>query len=315
MSQNVVDLFCGAGGLSYGFEQSKDYKTVIGVDAWEDALNTYRYNNPTVGLQMDIASEDPSKVPVNPRQVDVVIGGPPCKGFSLAGQREKDDERNQLVKSFIDYVEYFNPKVAVMENVVGILSMSLPGYDDGDVIDYIYERYDNAGYNIDHKKLRADNYGVPQTRSRVFFIAVNEEIGQPSYPKETTPETKQKCKTVLDQEFDMYENHNRTNHSDDMVNRISEVEFGDSLYDNYSEAWKRIHPEEPAPTIKENHGAPFIHPFKDRVGTPRECAAIQSFPNDYIFKGSKSSCLKQIGNAVPPKLSKEVANEIIQILE
>lgn len=310
MSKNVVDLFCGAGGLSHGFEQNSFYNTMVGVDVWEDALETYRYNNPTVGLQMDIASESASEVPVDPNQVDVVVGGPPCKGFSLAGQREEDDERNQLVKSFIDYVEYFEPDVAVMENVVGIQSMSLPGYDDGDVVDYIHQRYENAGYNIDHKTLHANDYGIAQTRSRVFFIAVKEKIGQPSYPDETTPDTTQKCAEVLDQDFDPYENHNRTNHSDNMVERISDVEYGDSLYDNYSEAWKRVDPEEPAPTIKENHGAPFIHPFEDRVGTPRECAAIQSFPNDYVFKGSKSSCLKQIGNAVPPMLSAKIAEEI-----
>jgi DNA (cytosine-5)-methyltransferase 1 len=313
VSKKVVDLFCGAGGLSHGFEKDNFYNTIIGVDSWEDALETYRYNNPTVGLQMDIASEEPSKVPVDPHQVDIVVGGPPCKGFSLAGQREEDDERNQLVKSFINYVEYFEPEVAVMENVVGILSMSLPGYSNGDVIDYIYERYETAGYNIRHKTLHANNYGIPQTRSRVFFIAVKEDIGEPSFPDETTPDTTQKCGEVLDQNFDNYQNHNRTNHSDDMVERIADVEYGDSLYDNYSEAWKRVDPTEPAPTIKENHGAPFIHPYEDRVGTPRECAAIQSFPNNYIFKGSKSSCLKQIGNAVPPRLSEVIVDEITSI--
>jgi DNA (cytosine-5)-methyltransferase 1 len=74
-----------------------------------------------------------------------------------------------------------------------------------------------------------------------------------------------------------------------------------------------IHPEKPAPTIKENHGAPFVHPFEDRVGTPRECAAIQTFPNDYLFKGSKSSTLKQIGNAVPPELGSYVAEKLLEI--
>lgn len=311
--KNVLDLYCGAGGLSIGFE-NKGFNVIAGIDIWEDALETYRYNNPNVGLQIDTSREDPENIPTDPNQVDIIIGGPPCKGFSLAGDREEEDERNQLVKYFIDYVEYFEPDVAVMENVVGILSMSLPGYD-GDAVDYIYERYKDIGYKIEHKKLNANNFGVSQTRSRVFFVAVNDEMGDPEFPEQTTPNEIQKSGAVLDQDFDNYENHNRTNHSDDMVDRISEVEFGDSLYDNYSEAWKRIDPEKPAPTIKENHGAPFIHPYKNRVGTPRECAAIQSFPNDYIFKGSKSSVLKQIGNAVPPKLSNNLAESVKNIYE
>lgn len=310
---NVLDLYCGAGGLSHGFDKYQEYNVLAGIDVWEDALKTYRYNHASVGLQMDLSSDEPNQVPVSPNQVDMVVGGPPCKGFSLAGERDVEDERNQLVASFIDYVEHFEPDIAVMENVVGILSMDLSGYEEGNVVDYVYERYEEAGYNIEYKKLHANNFGIPQTRSRVFFIAVKEDFGEPVFPEETTPNDTQKVKSTLDQDFSKFKNHDKTNHSEDMVERLSKVDYEDSLYDKYSEAWKRIHPEKPAPTIKENHGAPFVHPFENRVGTPRECAAIQTFPNDYIFKGSKSSTLKQIGNAVPPELGSHVAKKLLEL--
>lgn len=313
-SINILDLYCGAGGFSEGFHHFSEYNILAGIDNWKPALETYRFNHSSVGLQIDMSEEDPETVPVSSNQVDMIIGGPPCKGFSLAGKREENDERNQLVSRYIDYVEYFEPDIAVMENVVGILSMDLPGYDNGDVKEYIYERYSNLGYNIDHKTLSANDFGIPQTRSRVFFIAVNEELGDPVFPEETTSETVQKSETILQQNFELVSNHNKTNHSDDMVDRLSELSFEESLYDKYTEAWKRIHPEKPAPTIKENHGAPFVHPYKNRVGTPRECAALQSFPNTYQFKGSKSNVLKQIGNAVPPKLAEHIAKEILQKL-
>lgn len=301
----TLDLCSGAGGLSLGFSQ-EDYNILAGVDVWEDAVETFRYNHQAVGLEFDMTENEPSKLPVSKNQVDAVIGGPPCKGFSLAGERNPDDERNQLVSRFLDYVDYFEPEVAVMENVVGILSM-----EDGDVVDYIYERYESMGYNVNHKKLRSEEFGIPQRRHRVFFIASKDTV--PSFPNpkhEKTP--------VSDFLSDINENHpdhQETNHSDDMVRRLSDVEPGDSLYEKYTEAWRRLEPDKPAPTIKENHGAPFIHYNKDRVGTPRECAKIQTFPERFEFQGSKSSKLKQIGNAVPPSLAREVAESIQEFID
>jgi DNA (cytosine-5)-methyltransferase 1 len=300
MTYNILDLYCGAGGLSVGFERQHGFNILVGLDSWADALETYRHNHPTAGLQTDLSTVPPDEIPVSKNQVDIIIGGPPCKGFSLAGERDPDDERNQLVPRFIDYVEYFEPTVTIMENVVGILSM-----EDGDVIDYIYNRYESMGYNFDHQVIHANNLGIPQTRSRVFFIGM--QTGTPNFPDPRTESETQPVGPVLNRDFEGHYNHNLTNHSDDMVERLSQLEYGESLYDNYSEAWKRIHPDQPAPTIKENHGAPFVHPFEDRVGTPRECAAIQTFPDTYEFKGSKSSVLKQIGNAVPPDMSEYVA--------
>jgi DNA (cytosine-5)-methyltransferase 1 len=302
---NVIDLYSGAGGLSLGFLE-EGFNIIAGIDKWDEAIDTYRYNHSSVGLSKDIKEISTDDLPLSSNQVDVVIGGPPCKGFSIAGKRDPDDDRNKNIPRFIEYVDELNPDIAVMENVVGILSM-----EDGGVVDYIVDKYENIGYNIDYKVLKSENYGIPQTRHRVFFIALRENLDtDPVFPEETTPNKNVPVKDVLDQNFESYPDHSYTNHSDDMVEKISKVDYDESLYDSYSEAWKRLNPNKPAHTIKENHGAPFIHPYEDRVGTPRECATIQTFPKDFKFKGSKSSKLKQIGNAVPPKLARQVASSI-----
>jgi len=304
--ENVLDLYCGAGGLSHGFEQA-GYRVLAGLDVWEDALETYRLNHPSIGLNVDMHEVPPSDIPVSKEQVDVVIGGPPCKGFSLAGERDSDDERNQLVARFLDYVEYFEPDTVVMENVVGILSMDLTGYD-GAVTDYIHNRLRGMGFETDHQTLDATNYGIAQTRRRVFFIGTRGRF--PKYPKPTTPDKTQDVASVLEQDFSQSPNHTFTNHQQSTIDKMAAIDYEESVYDSYKEAWRRLHPLKPAPTIKENHNAPFVHYAEDRVGTPRECAAIQTFPNSYEFIGTKSSVLKQIGNAVPPKLAKEVAKRL-----
>jgi len=301
--ENVLDLCAGAGGLSHGFEQA-GYRVLAGVDVWDDALETYRLNHPSVGLEVDMHSTEPSELPVAKEQVDVVIGGPPCKGFSLAGERKEDDERNQLVARFLDYVEYFEPETVVMENVVGILSMELSGYD-GSVTDYIHSRLRSMGFETDHQTLDATDYGIAQTRRRVFFIGTRGRF--PSYPQPTTQDEVQAVSSVLEQDFSGSPNHTFTNHQQSTIDKMAAIDYEESVYDSYKEAWRRLHPDKPAPTIKENHNAPFVHYSEDRVGTPRECAAIQSFPNEYEFVGTKSSVLKQIGNAVPPALAKEIA--------
>ncbi|AGM11533.1 DNA methyltransferase [Halogranum tailed virus 1] len=304
--ENVLDLFCGAGGLSHGFEQA-GYRVLAGVDVWDDALETYRLNHPSVGLEVDMHTVEPSELPLSKEQVDVVIGGPPCKGFSLAGERDSDDERNQLVARFLDYVEYFEPATVVMENVVGILSMDLPGYD-GSVPDYIHDRLRSMGFETDHQTLDATNYGIAQTRRRVFFVGTRGRF--PSYPKPTTADVTMPVAGVLEYDFTGFPNHTYTNHQQSTIDKMAALDYEESVYDTYQEAWKRLHPLKPAPTIKENHNAPFVHYSEDRVGTPRECTAIQTFPNNYEFRGTKSSVLKQIGNAVPPELARHVAKAL-----
>ena len=145
----------------------------------------------------------------------------------------------------------------------------------------------------------------------------------PTYPERTHGPSRQTTLTgeqleshvtvkeaLLERDVDGLPNHETTNHSDDMIERIAEVEEGEGLYESYGDSWRRLERDKPSFTIKENHNAPFIHPEEDRVGTVRECAILQSFPDDHVFEGPKSTQLKVVGNAVPPGLSRAIAEAL-----
>ena len=318
----VLDLFCGGGGLSEGFLQA-GYDVAVGVDVSEDFLATYSHNHDDASaIRADLSQVGPEEFfdthPVDPDTIDVVIGGPPCKGFSIAGHRDPDDERNYLVGSFIDYVAFVQPDAFVMENVPGITSM-----EGGDTLRSILEGFRQAGYEKPaYETLNAADYGVPQSRRRVIFQG-RRDGSLPTYPDRTHGPAEQTTLTgnrlkphvtvaeaLAGRDVESLPNHETTDHSADMVERIADVEAGESLYESYGDSWRRLEPDEPAITIKENHNAPFIHPGADRVGTVRECAILQSFPDDYVFQGPKSTQLKVVGNAVPPGLSNAVAEAL-----
>lgn len=317
----TLDLFCGGGGLSTGFEQA-GYDIVAGIDVNQDFLDTFEYNHDdSLAIQADLAEVDPAEFydehDIDTDEIDVVIGGPPCKGFSIAGKRDPEDERNSLVGSFIDHVGYVEPKVFVMENVPGIKSM-----EDGEVMRKIRQRYDEIGYSVKHETLNAADYGVPQARRRVVFIGrADGEV--PTFPERTHRPSKQSTlsgatlephatvrEALVEKDFTGLPNHDKTNHSEDMMERISEVEPGESLYESFGDSWRRLEMDKPSLTVKENHNAPFIHPVENRVGTVRECAVLQTFPDDYEFQGPKSKQLKVVGNAVPVELGRVIAEAI-----
>jgi len=322
----VLDLFCGAGGLSKGFEQA-GFEVIAGVDCKELFLETYEENHDGMAIQADLMEVTPGEFfdenPLDEEEIDVIIGGPPCKGFSIAGKRDPEDERNNLVDKFIDFVEHVQPKMFLMENVTGIKTMK-----DGKVLNLIMKRFENAGYErAQHETLNSADYGVPQERRRVIFLGrIDGKV--PTYPERTHGPKGQKRldgkelkphatvkEALIDKDFQDLPNHDKTNHDDEMVERMSEVEPGEGLYEHYGDSWKRLVKDEPAPTVKENHNAPFIHPVKNRVGTVRECAVLQSFPDDFIFKGPKSQQLKQVGNAVPTLLAKRLAETMKEDLK
>lgn len=171
---NVLDLFCGCGGFSKGFEQA-GFDVRFGIDIWDEALVTYRKNFPNaVVLNEDISkvsgTEIVDLISMNIEDVDVIIGGPPCQGFSVSGKRMIDDERNKLYKSFVDIVSEIRPKVFVMENVPGLVRLF-----KGQVAEQVIEHFSKIGYRVQMKILSSDNYGVPQRRKRVFFVGVNSD--------------------------------------------------------------------------------------------------------------------------------------------
>lgn len=172
---NVIDLFCGCGGFSKGFEEA-GYNIRFGIDMWKDAIVTYKQNFPNAAVMNEditkISGKDILKASkLKKDEVDVIIGGPPCQGFSVSGKRMIDDERNKLYKSYVQIVSELKPKVFVMENVPGLVRLF-----KGQVGVQVKEDFTNIGYTVGMQILSADNYGVPQQRKRVFFVGVRNDL-------------------------------------------------------------------------------------------------------------------------------------------
>lgn len=172
---NVIDLFCGCGGFSKGFEEA-GYNIRFGIDMWKDAIVTYKQNFPNAAVMNEditkISGKDILKASkLKKDEVDVIIGGPPCQGFSVSGKRMIDDERNKLYKSYVRIVSELKPKVFVMENVPGLVRLF-----KGQVGVQVKEDFTNIGYTVGMQILSADNYGVPQQRKRVFFVGVRNDL-------------------------------------------------------------------------------------------------------------------------------------------
>jgi site-specific DNA-cytosine methylase len=203
------------------------------------------------------------------------------------------------------------------------------------LIDKINQRFTKSGYKVKWKVLNSANYGVAQSRERVIFIGSKHPQINLEFPKVTNlePSSQKSLNQFVRKEMlpnwrssssvlKRYEfwsekpdmNHVFTRHSDKFVERIKKVKQGENLYKNYSDAWWRLLPDKPSRTVKENHGGVFIHYKFDRVCTPRELAALQSFDDDFIFQGTKSAVLKQIGNAVPPLMAKAIALQLKSLL-
>lgn len=166
---NALDLFCGCGGLSLGFEKA-GINILLGIDAWQDAITTFNHNHKnSKGLCTDLSTLNPKDIEsvLNNKSVDIIIGGPPCQGFSVAGKRIIDDERNKLYKNFVRFVDYFKPKAFVMENVPNILSIG-----GGIVRNSIVKDFSDLGYKVVYKVLTASDYGVPQNRKRAIFVGL-----------------------------------------------------------------------------------------------------------------------------------------------
>ena len=169
---NVIDLFCGCGGFSKGFFEA-GFNICYGIDNWKDAIVTYKHNFPaTVISNEDITcicgNDILNAINMKKEDIDVIIGGPPCQGFSVSGKRMVDDPRNILYKSFVEIVGDIGPKIFVMENVPGMVRLF-----NGKVKDEIIKDFTEIGYNVEMKLLSSDNFGVPQQRKRVFFVGIN----------------------------------------------------------------------------------------------------------------------------------------------
>ncbi len=329
--------------MSYGFEMA-GFKPVLAIDNWQDALDTYKHNNPNgTTLCADLSDIDVKKIAkdYNLKDIDLIIGGPPCQGFSVAGKRIVDDIRNKLYKSFVSFVEYFSPKAFVMENVPNILSIG-----DGIVRESILTDFRNLGYDVKYKILTASDYGVPQNRRRAIFVGLKKgtfTFPEPSVKERITasqalsdlPEKSlqdgQKYPSAEQSDYQKWArsksdgvyNHETTVHSDKTQHIISLVPDGGNYKDLPEEyqntrkvhiAWTRLNSQKPSITIDTGHRHHF-HYCYNRIPTVRECARIQSFPDDYVFLKSRTSQYKQVGNAVPPLMAAAIAEKVKESLK
>lgn len=367
--RKIVDLFCGAGGLSSGFDNY--FETILGNDNQDYMIDTFKHNFPNaISILGDITKinikDELFKNGITQDEIFGVVGGPPCQGFSSVGNRMIDDPRNRLFKEFVKTVDQLQPNFFLMENVKGMQTMK-NGFGEL-VINEIMDDFKNIGYNVASKLLPAINYGVPQKRERFIFLGYRKDLNKiPEFPTETHNEintlnnNKYISLTVKDAISDLpilnpgesYENkdysnipnteyqkmlrgknkiifnHKAPSHSEYMVERIKRVPQGGNHKDlpneyklkkGYSNIYGRLSWDKPADTITANCGcvsAPgrFIHPRDNRAITVREAARLQSFPDSFKFFGNLNFQYKQVGNAVPPLLAKNIAQKIYEDLK
>lgn len=347
---NAIDLFAGCGGLSKGF-MDVGFNIIVGVDNDQAALNTFKLNHMGAeALNADLSQQetfDEIKRIAGTRTIDVIIAGPPCQGFSLTGPRNFDDPRNKLYLAVIEMVRQFKPKGFIIENVPGMATMY-----KGEVKDEILKRFKNLGYNVECKILCAADYGVPQLRRRLIFMGIRKDVGVPVFPEPLlTSDNYVTCREAisdlpsrvdeLGKEEDSYDhepttvyqkkmrgncttlyNHVATNHKQFVKDTIALVPEGGNYKDlpkgwgesrKFHEAWTRYDGNKPSKTIDTGHRNHFHYKY-NRVPTIRENARLQSFPDDFIFTGTKTQQNRQVGNAVPPLLGFALGKKILEII-
>lgn len=342
----VGDLFAGVGGMSEGFRMAGDFQIAFAIEFDKDIASAYKKNHiETDVYPMDIRDVDVEELHRKHPHIDVIIGGPPCQGFSQKGKRlNLDDPRNYLFQQYVKFVKEFNPKYFVLENVPGIITTS-----GGYFKDQIIMAFNKLGYEVNYGVLKASDFGVPQDRRRAFFIGQLNEIEislpQPSsicttvqqaiydlpfiasgegneiscYDKKTTCDYQQELRG----NSKILYNHVATKHNATALRRMAMVPIGEGgkvlpeeerTKSIYSGTYCRLLAEDVAATITTRFDTPssgrFTHPVLNRCLTVREAARIQSFPDSFIFYGSKTIQMKEVGNAVPPFLAKAIANVI-----
>ncbi|MSS85759.1 MAG: DNA cytosine methyltransferase [Nitrosopumilus sp.] len=395
-----IDLFGVPGGMSLGFKLA-GMKPVGALDIFDSGIETYRKNfseTPEENIVCADASKNniikkfQKQTSLKPGDVDVIIGGPPCQGFSTMGRikmaslvksgqrngnsdaRFINDKRNHLYKSFVKFVDWFKPKAIVMENVLGMMS-----YKNGQVVEQIKEDFKRVGYqNVESNVLNAVDYGVPQFRRRVFFIATKNK-GLISWPNQTHfPKSNLDRKSLVADArnyvtvgdaigdlpvLELPEKNIKVENSIRKYKKLPECEFqkwtrnGQETLDNnitrwhrkkdvevfknmkpgekwsdlsdsdrkkigysdksFQDKWKRLSNDDPSWTVVSHlakDGYMYIHPTQNRTISVREAARLQSFPDSFVFYGSRSAQFKQIGNAVPPLLAMAIAKHLKKIL-
>lgn len=349
----ILDLFSGAGGFSYGMHKNPHFKTVVALDFNEKAADTFKKNMPETDVVVgDITSDEIKRTIIaksKASKVNMIIGGPPCQGYSLKGKKlGLNDPRNFLFREYLKLVEEIQPEVFVIENVKALLSTSAGWFKDE-----IVSNIEKMGYHVEYGVLNAQDFGVPQSRQRAIFICSKSKAIQLPQP------TSSRCVTVRDAIEDLsylnsgegdfcqdystkatssYQktmrtnssvlyNHQASKHKQVAIDKLKMIppEKGKECLppeligkQKFGTTWGRLVWDEVSPTIDTRFDAASNgknnHPFLHRAITPREAARLQSFDDSFVFYGSKFYIRQQIGNAVPPLLAYAIANQIYSVL-
>lgn len=351
---NIIDLFAGVGGLSYGFSKLPQFNIIAANEIETDIAIAYKLNHPYVNmLNCDINSltEEFLEETLNGQKIDIVVGGPPCQSYSTLGKRQLDDRAN-LFLQYKRVLKILQPKAFVFENVVGILSM-----DKGNLFKQVQAEFENLGYKLQYRVLDAVNFGVPQHRERVIlvgfkgdnnfvypepthgeglkpYVTLKDAIGdlpvlksgerKTNYASEATNEF---LEFVRKNSFDMVEEHSAPKNGEHLIRIMETLKDGQSKDDlpedirpksGYGNTYAKLWWEKPSTTITRNFACPSssrcIHPRDSRAMSIREGARLQSFPDDYKFYGSDGMKRLEIGNAVPPLLSIAIAKQMLEAL-
>lgn len=345
---NAISLFSGCGGFSLGFHWA-GIEVVGYVELADSARGIYQENFPNskcLGTNIrEITDEEINGWKKQFGHINILFGGPPCQGFSLAGKRDKYDPRNELYKEFVRVASTLKPDVILMENVRLITSMKAS--DNSPITSHILRDFDAAGYRCRFQPVNAQDYGVPQFRERVFFIGVRKDFSEKGivFPEKTHGfdeglplfgVTLKKYATFRDATFDLEslesgeishdEWHFAVKHPDHVIQMLKDVPEGGSAHDNpnpklrptsgYNTTYKRLIWDEPSSTISTNFGmisgSRNVHPTNTRSITIREALRCQSFPDTFKLRGTLGEIRTALGNAVPPLLAKALAEHLIK---
>ncbi len=349
-----LDLFCGAGGLSKGFLDA-GYTVILGVDYDDAALETFQKNHGDAkAMKLDLYDHSNIEVIVEYLKskgifdLDVLVGGPPCQGFSYAGKMDINDKRNFLYLAMVKLTERLKPKAVLLENVLAMIEAN-----GGIGAKRITEDFGAIGYKMTPKVLFAPDYGIPQVRRRVFFVGLKDSDDEFEFPPAILDEEHyisceqaisdlpslqtddgeiirgEKIQEYMTEPMSDYQrkmrgqsshvyNHigsipiEKTKRMISMVpegkNYLALPEEYRKLY-KYHEALTRYHSKKPSLTINTGHRSHFHYKW-NRIPTVRESARLQSFPDDFLFYGTQSEQFKQVGNAVPPMLGQIIAEQL-----
>lgn len=336
----AIDLFSGAGGLHIGFE-SAGFNIRLCIDNNDLVEKTHKRNFPNIPMinrDINTVTSDEIKEFLPEKKVDIVIGGPPCQGFSTIGKRSssdpdkraKKDPRNELVLTYARLIKELKPKFIVMENVKGILTL-----EDGAYLQNVLDTLKSEGYNAEYKLINMADYGVPEIRERVIIIG--NRLGLPvtfpapdhsDNPEDGLPAWENCWDVLKDLEGrgnDPAFNHVALKHTEKNIARYKLIPEGGRLPEdklppelyrkNFGNTYKRLSRTRPALTMVPGNDAFPIHPTLNRSLTVREAARIQTFPDSMIFEGNRRQQGHQVGNAVPPLFSAKLAKFILEQIE